>query len=489
MNLATARSTHRAREIGVRKAIGAERRSLMGQFMGESLLLVGIAFMLAIGIAVATLPALNSLTEKTVRIGSIQGSTLLLFAGIGLFTALIAGAYPALYLSSFDAVRILKGTFRPSGRSARQRKGLVVFQFAMSVLLITGTITVYKQIRYIHSVNLGLDRENVIYLPLEGAVRTQFVTVKEELLRRPGISAVTAANASPLDISNSTQAVSWAGKEPGSDIEFHVLSADFSFLDVMKMEVLAGRDFDPSYRTDSINYMINEQALRILGFENPVGEQLSFWGGSGSIIGVVKDFNMVSLYDEIKPTIIRLQPQHSSILFLRTEPGQTRDALVSLEEIHRRFNPGYPFEYQFLDEQFRQTYHNEAVIGKLAGYFTGFALFITCLGLLGLASFTAQQRTKEFGIRKVLGASVSDLAVLLSREFIVLVLIAIAIITPISYFLIGSWLTNSFAYRIEPGASIFIMAGGLALLLAIVTTSYQAIQTALKNPVKSLMSE
>ena len=490
MNLATARSMRRAREVGVRKAVGAGKRSLVGQFMGESLLLVFIAFVLAMGLVAAALPVFNGLTEKSVAIADLHDSTLLLFAGIGLLTALISGTYPALYLSSFDAVRILRGTFRLDGGSARLRKGLVVFQFSMSILLVIGTVTVYQQIRYIHSKHLGLDRENVIYLSLEGQMGEQFDTIKEELLRRPGIASVSSASSSPLDIGSSTHSVSWQGKDPDREIEMYILTVSFDFLDVMKIELAEGRDFDPGFGTDSVTYILNEKARQVIGFEHPLGERLSLWGGgdAGTVVGVVKDFHMSSLYSEIEPTIIRLRPQDAGRLFLRTEPGRTHDALVSLEEVYDRFNPESPFEYQFLDETFHQTYRSEVVIGKLAGYFTVVALFIACLGLFGLAAFTAQQRTKEIGVRKVFGATVSNLVLLLSKDFVALVLIAFVGAVPLAYIAMQRWL-EGFAYRIEIGPSVFILVGAAVLLIALLTVGYQSVRAALADPVKSLRYE
>lgn len=489
MNLATARSMRRAREIGVRKAVGAARRSLVGQFMGESLLLVFVAFILAMGLVVAALPLFNGLTEKSIAMTNIHGSTLLLFAGIGILTALIAGTYPALYLSSFNAVSILRGRFRVSGSNARLRQGLVVFQFAMSILLIVGTVTVYQQIGYIHSKDLGLDREHVIYLPLEGQINDMFDIVKEELLHRPGIAFVTSTSENPLEVRNNTHTVSWQEKDVASQIPVHTISVNFDFLDVMKIELAAGRDFDPSFGTDSVNYIINEKALEMMGFADPLGQRLSLWGSeSGTIVGVVKDFHMALLYSEIAPMIIRLAPQNTRWLFLRTEPGRTQETLASLETIYGRLNATYPFEYRFLDESYRQTYRSETVIGKLASYFTVLALFIAGLGLFGLASFAAQQRTKEIGVRKVLGATVSNLVVLLSKDFITLVLLAFVLTIPLSYVLLERWLDN-FAYRIEIGPGVFVLTGVLIVLIALATVSYQSIKSALADPVKSLRYE
>lgn len=489
MNLATARSMRQAKEVGVRKAVGAGKRSLTGRFMGESLLLVLLAFVLGIGLAMAVLPFFNELAGKELVIADlVGGKTMLLFAGIGLLTALIGGAYPALYLSSFDAVRILRGTFRLSGGSNRLRKGLVVFQFAMSILLIAGTAIVYQQIRYIHLKNLGLDRENVIFMPLEGQMLERFGSVKASLLQQPGIASVTSASENPLEIGSNTHSVSWRGKDPSSQVSMKIISVNFDFLEVMKMKLDEGRDFSPDFGTDSVNYIINQKARSVMGFEDPLGERLDFWGTSGSIVGVVEDFHIASLYSEIEPTIILLRPQWADRLFLRTEPGRTQEALASLEKIHQGFNPGFPFEYQFLDDSFNQMYSSEMIIGKLAGIFTALALLVACLGLFGLAAFMAERRTKEIGIRKVMGASVTGIVALFSRDFLKLVIIGFAIAVPIAWYVMSRWLED-YAYHVEIKAWMFVGAGLLAMIIALLTVSFQSIKAALMNPVKSLRSE
>ncbi len=488
VNLATARSMRRAREIGVRKAIGAGKRSLVAQFMGESFLLVLVAFGLAMVLVILALPFFNELTEKEVTLANLSGSTFLLFSGIAVLMALLAGLYPAFYLSSFDAVRILRGSFRLSGGGTQLRQGLVVFQFAISILLIGGSIIVYQQIDYIHSKNLGLDRENVISMRLEGDMRAKFGTVKEELLQSPGIASVTSTSESPLDIGSSTASVSWRGRDPDAQIIINILMVDFDFLETMKMELVEGRSFDTKFGTDSFNYIINRRALEVMEFEEPLGEQLSFWNASGTIVGVVEDFHMASLYSEIAPTIIQLRPRSTDHLFLRTQPGRTTEAITSLENVALQFNPEYPFEYNFLDDTFRQTYRGEMVVGKLAGYFTGFALFIACLGLFGLAAYAAERRNKEIGIRKVLGATVTSIVTLLSKDFLKLILVGFIIAIPVAWYLMSQWLQN-FAYSIEINWWIFALAGLLALLVAWLTISFQSIRAAVANPVDSLRNE
>ena len=488
MNLSIAHAMRRTREIGVRKAVGAGRRSLVKQFMGESFILVSIAFVLALAIVITFLPFFNNLTGKEVTISELTGNTFLKFAGIGVLTALLAGFYPAFYLSSFDTVRILRGTFRLSGGSALLRKGLVIFQFAISILLIFGTIIVYQQINYIHSKNLGLDRENVIYLPLEGQIRTKFSTIIEELRLKPGIAAVTSTSSSPLDIGSNTHSVAWRGKDPESQISMKIISVNFDFLDVMKMELAAGRGFDADFGTDTTNYLINQKALDVMGFEHPLGEQLSFWGKTGAIVGVVRDFHMSSFYSEIEPTIIQLRPRNTGWIYVRTNPGRTKDALAGIEEIFRQFNPEYPFEYHFLDESFREMYRSEMVIGKLATYFAAIALFIACLGLFGLAVYAAERRTKEIGIRKVLGATIVQIITMLNKDFLILVIIGFLITLPFALYLMNQWLQN-FAYRIEINVFTYLLAGLAGVAVALLTVSWQAVSAALMDPVDSLKDE
>ena len=488
MNLSIAHAMRRTREIGIRKAVGAGRRSLVKQFMGESFILVFIAFVLALTIVITFLPFFNDLNDKGITISDLGGSTFLKFTGIGILTVILAGFYPAFYLSSFDTVRILRGTFRLSGGSAHLRKGLVIFQFAISILLIFGTITVYQQINYIHSKNIGLDRENVIYLPLEGQMRTKFSTIIEELRLKPGIAAVTSTDSSPLDIGSNTHSVSWRGKDSESQVSMKIISVNFDFLDVMKIELVAGRGFDADFGTDKINYLVNQKALEVMGFEHPLGEKLSFWGNTEDIVGVVRDFHMSSFYSEIEPTIIQLHPRNPGWIYLRTNPGRTRDALAGVEEIFRQFNPEYPFEYHFLDESYRQMYRSEMVIGKLATYFAAIALFIACLGLFGLAVYAAERRTREIGIRKVLGATIIQIIAMLNKDFLIPVVIGFLITLPFAWYLMNQWLQN-FAYRIEINGITYLLAGLAAVVVALLTVSWQAISAALMNPADSLKNE
>ncbi len=488
MNLATARSMRRAREIGVRKAVGAGRGAIARQFFGEASLLVFFAFVVALGLVACTLPAFNTLTQSEIALVDLGGAAAAAFVALGFLTAFIAGTYPALFLSSFSVIRVLRGSMRLSAGSATLRKGLVVFQFAMSILLIIGAVTVYRQIQFIQTKNLGLDRANLVYMPLEGGIRDQYDTVRQELERMPGVQIVTASSGNPLSIGQSTTSPVWEGKEPESDLLFHVISGDYEFLDAMKMRVTDGRRFERALASDTSNYILNQKAVEAMGLKDPVGQPLAMWGTDGTIVGVVEDFHMSSLHSEIEPTIIRLRPEDTRLLVVRLETGRTQEGLRSLEEIYARFNPGFPFEYDFMDDQFKETYRSEIVIGKLANYFTILAVFIACLGLFGLASYTTEQRSKEIGIRKALGATVANLVLLLSKDLVKLVLVAFVITAPLAYLLMQNWL-EKFAYHVRLGVPVLLMAGVAAVLVAWLTVSYQSLRAATVSPVKSLRTD
>lgn len=488
MNLSTARSIQRAKEIGVRKAIGAEKSLLVGQFMGESFLLILIAFILAILLIPLALPSFNTLTDKTLSLANIDRTTLLIFASIGGLTALIAGTYPAFYLSSFNAVKILKGTFQQSANSARFRKGLVVFQFAMSTLLIIGTITVYQQMQYILNKNLGYERANVVYIPLEGNMFAQYTALHQELLNEPSIEAVSSANTVCMEIMANTHSVKWRGKPAGSQQSMDVLPIDFDFTEVMNMEIVQGRSYDRAYARDSFNYVINERAMEIMGFDNAVGEELNFWGNTGQIIGVVKDFNSASLYADINPIIMLVRPDWNENVFIRTQSGQTAAAISAMEKVQAKLNPDFPFEYHFMDETYEKLYKSEQTISQLALLFTVFALFIAGMGLFGLSIFSVQRRLKEISVRKVLGAEMGNLVYLLSKDFIVLILIAFVIATPIAFLVMQDWLSN-FSFSTNLGLGVFGFAAGITLLITLLTVGFYAIKVAVINPIQALQSE
>jgi predicted permease len=489
MNLTTARSVKRAREIGVRKVVGAVRSVLIRQFLSESLFITTLAVTVSLVLLVLLLPVFNQITQKEIDLPFNQPLFWIKLAALTIITGLISGSYPALFLSSFNPVKVLKGTMKLDSGTTMFRKGLVIFQFALSVILITATIVVSRQMAYVQSKNLGYDRENLIYVPMNGELISKYNTFKEEALRMPGIQLVSRISSVPTNMSNTTGNVNWEGKDPNLNIEFTQASVGYDFVKTLKLQMLAGRDFSKDYPTDSVGYIINETALKRIKYEDPIGKPLTFWGKKGTIVGLVKDFHFNSLHDEIEPLVVRSREQESyGTIMVKTQPGKTKQALASLETLCKQINPSFPFAYNFSDQEYEKLYQNEQVVTKLSDAFAFLAIFISCLGLLGLAMFTAEQRIKEIGIRKVLGASVSSLFKLLSSEFLVLVVIALLIALPVSWYAMNHWL-HRFAYRTPMQWWMFALSGATIILIAVLTVSFQAIKAALINPIKSLRSE
>lgn len=489
MNLTTARSVKRAKEIGIRKVVGAFRSALIRQFIGEAILLAFISMVIALLLVTLLLPAFNHLTQKQIAFPYTNVTFWVSIVGLTLMTGCISGSYPALFLSSFKPVLVLKGTLKLSPSSAWFRKGLVVFQFVLSIVLIVGTIVVSKQINYIQTKNLGYDRENLIYIPLEGDLTKQYQLLRQQALNMPGIKFVSRISQTPTQIQNGTMDVEWDGKDPNSKPMFTQAAIGYDFAKTMDIRVLEGRDFSKDFATDSAGYILNEEALKKIGYKDPIGKPLTFWDKKGTIVGVVKDFHFNSLRVPVNALILRLgeTDEYGSVL-VKTQAGKTKEALASLEKLCKQLNPKFPFTYQFSDEEYAKLYQTEQMTGKLADCFAFLAIFISCLGLLGLAMFTAEQRTKEIGIRKVLGASMTSLFVLLSKEFLFFVAIALLIASPLAWFAMSKWL-QEYAYRIEITWSMFVIAGLVAVLIALCTVSFQAIKAAIANPVKSLRTE
>ena len=490
MNLTTARSFKRSREIGVRKVVGAVRAALVRQFMGEALWIVIISFGFALLLVALVLPTFNTIVNKHIELPLNNILFWTVLAGLALLTGLIAGSYPALYLSSFNPIRAFRGSLRFTQGALWFRKGLVVFQFVLSIILIIGTIVISQQVSYIQSVNLGYDRENLIYIPLEGALPAKYTVFKEQLLRSPGIQIVSSMSQQPTSITNGTGGVVWEGKAPGVMLQFTFAAAGYDFMKTMKLEMLEGRDFSKDFATDSIGYIVNEAALKIFGYQNPIGMPLTFWEKKGTIIGVVKDFHFNSLHEPIQPLVIRYGENLGyGVALVRTVPGKTREAVASIERIYRDLNPQFPPQFQFSDEEYHKLYKSEQVIRKLSNSFAVLAIFISCLGLLGLAMFTAEQRTKEIGIRKILGASMHSLFGLMSREMLIMVVISLFIASPLAWIGVNDWFLKEYAYRIDISWWIFPLAGIMAILIALLTVSFQTIKALLINPASSLRSE
>jgi len=489
MNLTTARSVKRAREIGVRKVVGAVRGVLIRQFMGEAVMLTIIAVVISIILVLILLPVFNSVTQKDISYPFGHIAFWLWLVGLTLITGILSGSYPALFLSAFNPVTVLKGAVKLSTGSAWFRKGLVIFQFFLSAILIIGTIVVSKQVGYIQAKNLGYDRENLIYIPIEGDLGAKYKIFKDEALKMPGIQDVTRMSDPPVSFGSSTGGVDWEGKDPNVNIEFTQISVGYDFVHTMKLQLQSGRDFSRDFVTDSVGYLINESALKRIKYTDPIGKPLTMWHKKGKIIGVIKDFHFNSLHSPIQPLIVRLQDTvHWGNILIRTRAGQTKQAIATMEKLCKELNPNFTFTYSFTDEEYQKLYNNEQVVGKLSKAFAFLGIFISCLGLLGLAMFTAEQRIKEIGIRKVLGASVGSLFTLLSKEFLLLVLIALVIATPVAWIGMNKWL-NAYTYHTTIDWWVFALSAVLAVMIALITVSFQSAKAALMNPVKSLRSE
>lgn len=489
MNLATARSSQRALEVGIRKTFGSHRFNLAGQFLGESVLTALVALVLAAIATVGLLPGFNALTEKEIVLADLSLKTWAQFGGIAVLTGLVAGLYPAFYLSAFSVIGVLRRGERNTGKGANLRRGLVVLQFTLSVILIVGSLTVYNQIGFIRSKNLGLDRTDVFYSRLEGPMHEQFDSFKARLEAYPSIQGVTSSSTHPLSVGSSTAwGVRWEGRREDDDTLFSILQADHDFIDVMKMEIIAGRNFSREFGSDSLNLIINEAAAAALPWDDPIGKPITHWGREGTIIGVVRNFHIGSLYEEIGPAVIRLDHESAWLTYVRPAPGQTEEALAAFEEVFKEFNPDYPYEYDFVDSYFERQYRSEIVMGNLSRVFTGLAIFIACLGLFGLASYTAERRTREIGIRKVLGATVPGVVGLLSREFLLLTLAAFLVATPLAAWMMNKWL-SAFAYHVELSWTVFALAMGSIVVITYLTVGWQSLKAALANPADSLRSE
>jgi predicted permease len=492
MNLSTARSAVRAREVGMRKVVGAQRGHIIRQFFGESLLYTGFSLISALLLTAVLLPVFNQLTGKNLSLSIlITGPVLAVVVGITVFAGLVSGSYPALLLSSFRPVRILSSSLGTKPRSSFFRKTLVVIQFSLSVFLIIGAGVVYNQVRFMQGMDIGYNKEHVLLLPMRGDVGKFFPALRAELQRNPQLLGVTAMSRRPNNIRDYARDATWEGKEQDSDVRVNFAAVSYDFPETMGLEMVEGRAFSRDFPTDAKEaFVVNEELAKLIGRETAVGTGFSMFGRKGRVVGVLKNFHFQPLRVQIQPLVLLLAPNPYWLgnIVIRLSPGDMAASLDLIEKTWKRVVPGYPFEYEFLDEEFDLYYWRERRMGSLLGYFSFLAVFIACLGLFGLASFTAEQRTKEIGIRKVLGASVSSITLSLCREFALLVTAANLIAWPLIYLVSRDWL-NNFAYRFEMGPFLFILAGLLALTIALLTVSYQAVRAARANPVEALKYE
>ncbi|MES2733688.1 MAG: ABC transporter permease [Bacteroidota bacterium] len=489
MNLATARSARRAKEVGLRKVVGAYRYQLVGQFLGESVFISFLALLVAMMLVWTLLPTFNDLTGKALTLDFLNGKRLAGLLGIALLTGLISGSYPALFLSGFRISHVLKGSVKVGSGNVMFRNGLVITQFVVSIVLMVATAVVYNQLQFIKTRNLGFDKENLLYVPMTGDLWGKVAALKTQLQQNPLTQAYAITEGLPTNLASGTSGIQWEGKDPKKEPIFAHIAIDENFLKVFKMKLLSGRSFSREFKADSANYIVNEKALQLMGMKvaTAVGKPLTLWEKKGTIVGVVQDFHFKPIQQTIEPLILRLN-SGGGFIVIRTQPKQTEATIHALEKICQQLNPAYPFSYNFLDQDLANLYQGEQRMGSLFNVFAGLAIFISCLGLYGLSAFMAEQRTKEIGVRKVLGASVFDIVYLLSTNFTRLLLLAIAVAVPIAWVATNSWL-DGFAYRIDVNWIIFLVACLTALLIAGITISYESIKAALANPVKSLRSE
>jgi len=488
MNLSTAKATRRLKEVGIKKVMGAGRQQLIVQFLIESLLLTVFSVILALLLAWLLLPQFNQLTAKQMTL-SFDPGLLLGLLGITLFTGLLAGSYPAFYLSGFNPITVLKGKLTTSFAGAAARKGLVVFQFTLSVILIVSVLVVYKQVQFIQSIDPGYQKDNVIRFGSEGKILDNEAAFAAQLKKIPGVVDASYTSNSMVGRNYGTTALDWVGKDPRETVYFEGFASGYDFIETMGMHMAAGRSFSRAFGADTSKIILNEAAVRAMNLKDPVGQNIKLYGQSCQIIGIVKDFHFESLHEPVKPSFMILNSSNSWFkMMVRIKAGQEAATIGRIQQYYESYNPGFPFSFSFLDEAYQKQYSTELRAGILSRYFAGLAILISCLGLFGLATFTAQRRQKEIGIRKVVGASVNGIVAMFSADFLKLVFIALLIAFPLSWWAMTQWL-QGFAYRITIGADVFVVAAVSVLCITFATVGYQAIKAALANPVRSLRSE
>ena len=489
MNLSTARSSRRIKEVGIKKAVGARRRTLIFQYLGESLLISFLSLITALTAVILFLPRFNEITGKHLTL-DITAGTLLSALAITLVTGLIAGSYPALYLSAFNPTVVLKGKINGSLGEFWARKGLVVFQLTLSVILTVSVLVVFKQVAFIQTKNLGYSKDNIIYFKNEGRAAENLDTFLSEVNDIPGVQHASGMWGSIVGMPAFTTGwFDWEGRDHDKIVRFEHLGIYYDMIEMLDIEMKEGRAFSPAFNTDSSKIIFNEAGIEIMGLKDPIGKVFNLWGKNMEIVGVAKNFHFKSLHENVKPLFIRLiTPEDAEKIMIKIEAGLEKKTLERIQKFYKAYNPGYPFEYQFLDQEYQAQYEAEKRVATLTRYFAGFAMLISCLGLFGLSAFTAERRLREIGIRKILGSSFFGIIYLLSSDFTKMVLAAIIIALPLSYLLAKNWLDN-FAYRVALEWWFFVGAGLLALLITWLTVGIQTVKAAKINPSECLKDE
>jgi ABC-type antimicrobial peptide transport system permease subunit len=490
MNLSTARSEKRAKEVGIRMTVGSLRRQLINQFLSESFLVVLLAFVFTVVLVAIVLPAFNDLADKKIFIAWTSPAFWLVSMLFIIFTSLLAGSYPALYLSSFQPVKVLKGTFKTGRFASIPRKLLVVVQFTVSVTLIIGTIIVYQQIQFTKNRPIGYNRDRLIMMEMKSPdYMGKFDILKNELKSTGAIEEMAESSSPITSVWSNNGGFDWEGKDPALQTDFATIWITHDYGKTIGWQVLNGRDLSREFATDSSAIILNEAALKFMNIKDPVGMDLKWNDRKYHVIGVVKDMIMQSPYEPVKQTVYVLHDKNLNWIDVKLNPNKSAtESIALIESVFKKHIPSAPFEYKFVDDEYAKKFDGEVRIGKLALIFSALAIFISCLGIFGLASFVAEQRTKEIGIRKVLGASVSNLWRMLSKDFVLLVIISCAIAIPIAYYLLFNWL-DKYKYHTEISWWIIFIASIGTLIITLITVSFQAIKAALMSPVNSLKSE
>ena len=489
MNLSTASSEKRAKEVGVRKVLGSGKKSLISQFIAEALITASLAAIVSVLLLMVLLPQFNILIEKQLELRLFDPVHLLSLIGITLICGLFAGWYPAFYLSSFKPIEVIKGVKAKEGSATFIRKGLVVAQFTVSIVFIISTIIVYQQVEHVKSRDMGYELENLIQLPVNGNVIKNFVPIRQEMIASGTVENVALMNSNILSGGNNSSGWLWQGGEKTEDVLISHRFITSDFFKTTGMEIIEGHGFSDNVATDSTNIMITQSFAKLMGLESAVGKKIRRNDETYTVIGVVKDYLYGDMYGTSDPVMFYNNPEYTYNMYVRTKPGiAMTKILTAMEDVMKEQNPAFPFEYEFVDDAFNSVFKSEKLVGNLSRIFALLAIIISCLGLFGLSAYTAEQRRKEIGVRKVLGSSVSGIVRLLSKDFIRLVLVAILVAIPVAWWVMQNWL-ESFAYRIEINWVVFALAGFLAVCIALLTVSFQAIKAAVANPVKSLRTE
>ncbi len=485
MNLSTARASLRAKEIGIKKAIGARRKSIVSQYLSESILISFLSIVIAMGMVYLFLPTFNEITDKQIVI-PFSLSFIASLLGIAVITGILAGSYPAIYLSGFTPVKVFKGEIKGSLWELWARRGLVVFQFTLSIILIVSVFVIYKQVQFVQHKNLGYDKDQVITFPIEGKLEENLTPFLSQLKQLPGVVNASSIGHTLMGRNNNTSGLNWPGKDPQARILFENVRVNHELIETLGIPIKSGRSFSRDYSTDTTKIIFNETAIKVMGLEEPIGQTIRLWDEYDmEIVGVIKDFHFQSLHENVNPLFMRLTPDETWNVMARIVATQQKETITQIQSAYQQFNPGFTFDFTFMDEEYARLYQAEQRVSALSKYFAAMAILISCLGLFGLAVFTTERRMKEIGIRKILGSSSFNIISLLTNDFSKMVVMAILIAIPISYFLIRNWLER-FAYKIELSIWIFLLAALASLIIAWLTVSIQAFKAANVHPASCL---